>query len=140
MMTLNPYLVFNGNCQEAFQLYTAVFEKPIAQISRFGDMPNDSEQKLPLEDQNKIMHVSLPLENGVTLMGSDTNSAAGDVKFGDNVSISINTTSVEMADRLFNGLSKGGIIKMPIQKTFWNAYFGMLTDVFGVNWMINFDY
>jgi PhnB protein len=140
MAILNPYLIFNGECETAFIFYAKVFNKEIPQMMHFGDMGADAEPKLSDADKNKIMHVTLPLSNGTNLMGSDSNTASGEVKFGDNISISINTESEAEADSLFNGLSNGGIIKMPIQKTFWNAYFGMLTDKFGINWMVNFDY
>jgi len=84
------------------------------------------------------MHVSLPI-GGTVLMGSDSNSQSGDVQFGENVSISINTESRDEADRIFNGLSEGGTVKMPMTDTFWGAYFGMFSDKFGIHWMINFD-
>jgi PhnB protein len=72
-------------------------------------------------------------------MGSDSNTASGDVKFGHNISISINTDSIAEADKLFNGLSAGGNVTMPMNKTFWGAYFGIFTDKFGIDWMVNFD-
>ena len=72
-------------------------------------------------------------------MGSDSTSFSGDVTFGNNFSVSINADSKEEADTLFNGLSAGGTIIMPMEKTFWGAYFGMFTDKFGINWMVNFD-
>jgi PhnB protein len=140
MAILNPYLIFNGNCEEAFLFYADVFQVPFPKVMRFGDMSKDAEPKLSKNDANRIMHITLPLANGTTLMGSDSNSVAGEVTFGENISISINTESEKEANTLFEGLSNRGIIKMPIQKTFWNAYFGMLTDKFGINWMINFDY
>ena len=85
------------------------------------------------------MHVSLPIGN-TTIMGSDSTSQSGDVPaFGGNFSISINTDSQEEADKLFNGLSAGGNVVMPMEKTFWGAYFGMFSDKFGVHWMVNFD-
>lgn len=140
MAILNPYLIFNGNCEEAFLFYADVFQVPFPKVMRFGDMDKDAEPKLSKNDANRIMHITLPLANGTTLMGSDSNSVAGEVTFGENISISINTESEKEANTLFEGLSNRGIIKMPIQKTFWNAYFGMLTDKFGINWMINFDY
>ena len=85
------------------------------------------------------MHVSLPISKETILMGSDSTSFSGDVTFGNNFSVSINTDSKEEADKLFNGLSVSGNIIMPMEKTFWGAYFGMFTDKFGINWMINFD-
>ena len=72
-------------------------------------------------------------------MASDSTSSSGDVTFGNNFSVSINADSKEEADKLFNGLSAGGNIIMPMEKTFWGAYFGMFTDKFGINWMVNFD-
>lgn len=73
------------------------------------------------------------------LMASDSTSFSGDVTFGNNFSVSINTDSREEADKLFKGLSEGGVVIMPMENTFWGAYFGMFTDKFGINWMINFD-
>ncbi|MNR14253.1 hypothetical protein D3C85_1307200 [compost metagenome] len=84
------------------------------------------------------MHVSLPIGNTI-LMGSDSNEQSGDVKFGGNFSVSVNVESKEEADRIFNGLSAGGNVFMPMDNTFWGAYFGMFTDKFDVNWMVNFD-
>jgi PhnB protein len=84
------------------------------------------------------MHVSLPIGNTI-LMGSDSNEQSGDVTFGGNFSVSINVESKEEADRIFNGLSAGGNAFMPMDNTFWGAYFGMFTDKFGVGWMVNFD-
>jgi PhnB protein len=72
-------------------------------------------------------------------MGSDSSEQSGDVKFGGNFSVSVNVESTEEADRIFNGLSEGGNVFMPMDKTFWGAYFGMFTDKFGINWMVNFD-
>ena len=140
MATLNPYLIFNGTCEAAFLFYAKVFETEIPYMGRFGEMVPDADPKLSDDNKNKIMHVTLPLANGSTLMGSDTNIASGDSIIGNNVSISINTESEAEADKLFNGLSEGGVIKMPIQKTFWNAYFEMFTDKFDIHWMVNFDY
>ena len=85
------------------------------------------------------MHVTLPIGKETLLMGSDSNTASGDVKFGHNISISINTDSIAEADKLFNGLSAGGHVSMSMNKTFWGAYFGMFTDKFGIDWMVNFD-
>ena len=139
MTSINPYLIFNGNCEAAFLFYQSVFGGEFPMMGKFKDMPSDENSpKLSDEDANRVMHVSLPIGNTV-LMGSDSNSASGDVVFGGNVSISINTESVAEADRIFNGLSAGGNPYMPMSKTFWGAYFGMFTAKFGINWMVNFD-
>lgn len=140
MAAINPYLVFNGNCEEAFLFYKSVFGGEFPYIGKFKDMPPaDRNPVLSEADGNKIMHVSLPIGDGSVLMGSDSNSASGEVTFGQNISISINTKSKEEADKLFNGLSAGGTVTMPMSQTFWGAYFGMFADKFGIGWMVNFD-
>mgnify|MGYP002136112084 FL=1 len=140
MASINPYLVFNGNCEEAFLFYQSVFGGEFPYIGRFNDMPPaDGNPVLSEEDGNRIMHVTLPISDGYVLMGSDSNSASGEVTFGENVSLSINAKSKEEADKLFNGLSAGGSVTMPMNQTFWGAYFGMFADKFGIHWMVNFD-
>jgi PhnB protein len=138
MATVNPYLMFNGNCEEAFLFYKSVFGGEFTHMGRYKEAPEDGGEKLSEEQENKIMHVSLPIGNTV-LMGSDSHPRYGDVGFGDNFSISINVESTEEADKIFNGLSAGAKIEMPLNKTFWGAYFGMLKDKFGIGWMVNFD-
>lgn len=140
MATVNPYLIFNGDCEAAFLLYKSVFGGDFITFSKFSDMPNNADSPLSPGDANRVMHVSFPISSDTILMGSDSNSQSGDVTFGDNISISINAESKEEAEKIFNGLAKDGIIKMPIQDTFWGAYFGMLKDKFNINWMVNFDY
>ncbi|MCW5907566.1 MAG: VOC family protein [Chitinophagales bacterium] len=140
MTTVNIYLTFNGNCEEAFNFYQSVFGGSFGYIGRFKDMPAEGGKPLPLEDAEKIMHVSLPISTETILMGSDTGSEwAANFVQGNNFSISVNTNSTQEADRIFSGLSAGGQITMPLSKTFWSAYFGMLTDKFGINWMVNVD-
>lgn len=140
MTTINPYLIFNGNCEEAFLFYKTVFGGEFPYVGKFNEMPTeDTNSVLSEEDGNKIMHISLPLGNGSILMGSDSNSASGAVAIGANVSLSINAESIAEADRLFDGLSAGGNPFMPMSKTFWGAYFGMFVDKFGIHWMVNFD-
>ncbi|WP_406845220.1 VOC family protein [Flavobacterium soyae] len=141
MTTVNPYLVFNGNCEEAFLHYKSVFGGEFSYIGRFKEMPAAEDggcTEVSEKDANRIMHVSLPIGNTI-LMGSDSSEQSGDVKFGGNFSVSVNVKSTEEADLIFNGLSEGGNVFMPMDKTFWGAYFGMFTDKFGINWMVNFD-
>ncbi len=141
MASINPYLIFNGNCEEAFLFYKSVFGGEFPYIGKFSDMPPSDDPNCPPpspEEANRIMHVSLPIGNTI-LMGSDSTSQSGDVAIGANVSISINTDSRAEADKLFNGLSAGGNVIMPMQNTFWGAYFGMFVDKFSIHWMINFD-
>lgn len=140
MATVNTYLTFNGTTEEAFNFYKSVFGGEFTYIGKFKDMPADENCPSPSEEEgNRIMHVSLPISKETVLMASDSTSFSGDVIFGTNFSVSINTESKEEADTLFNGLSSGGKVIMPMEKTFWGAYFGMFTDKFGINWMVNFD-
>lgn len=140
MASINPYLVFNGNCEEAFLFYQSVFGGEFPYVGKFSDMPaGDENSTLSEDDANKIMHISLPIGKDSVLMGSDSNSASGEVTFGGNMSISINAESKQEADRLFDGLSAGGNPFMPMNQTFWGAYFGMFVDKFGIHWMVNFD-
>lgn len=139
--TINPYLTFNGNCEEVFTFYKSVFGGEFQHVGRFGEMPEqEGSQALTDELKNRIMHISLPISPETVLLGSDTFGAWADqLIVGNNFSISITTDSRENADRLFVGLSAGGQVTMPMNKTFWGSYFGMLTDKFGINWMISFD-
>ncbi len=138
MAQVNPYLTFDGNCEEAFNFYKSVFGGEFQYIGRFKDMPGE---QIPESQQEKIMHVSLPISKETILMGSDSSSEFGQTHIlGNNISISVNTASEEEARKIFDGLSQGGRVTMPLEKTFWGAFFGMLTDKFGINWMVNHDY
>lgn len=139
MATVNVYLTFNGNCEEAFNFYKSVFGGDFSYVGRFSDMPSDGKGgSMSPEDGNKIMHMSLPISQETMLMGSDTGGEwAPNFKQGNNFSISINADSMQEGEKLFNGLSKGGQVTMPLDKTFWGEYFGMFTDKFGINWMVS---
>lgn len=140
MTTVNIYLTFNGNCEEAFNFYKSIFGGEFPHIGRFKDMPAEEGKPVSPEDAEKIMHVSLPISKETVLMGSDTGGEwASSYIQGNNFSISINTDSKENADRFFNGLSAGGQVTMPLSQTFWGDYFGMFTDKFGINWMVSFN-
>ncbi len=140
MATVNVYLTFNGNCEEAFNFYKSVFGGEFPYMGRFGEMPPSEENQMSPEHANRIMHVSLPISKETVIMGSDTGGEwAANFKQGNNFSISITAESQDVADRLFGGLSAGGTITMPMNETFWGDYFGMFTDKFGVNWMVSFD-
>ena len=141
MTTVNVYLTFLGNCEEAFAFYKSVFGGEFPYVSRFKDMP-PQEGMPPMPDSMKeqIMHISLPISNETMIMGSDTGGEwSSNINMGNNFSISITTDSKEKADQLFHGLSAGGKITMALDKTFWGDYFGMFTDKFGINWMVSFD-
>ena len=109
-------------------------------MGRFKDMPAEEGKTMTGEDAERIMHVSLPISKETMLMGSDTGGEwAASYSPGNNFSISINTDSKDEADRLFNGLSAGGMVTMPMNKTFWGDYFGMFADKFGISWMVSFN-
>lgn len=141
MAQVNVYLTFNGNCRQAFEFYKDVFEKEIPYMGTFGEMPPQEGMEMSEEDKNKIMHVSMPISKETTLMGSDAGGEYADkITVGNNFAISVNAESREEADRIFEKLGRqGGHMKMQMADTFWGAYFGMLTDQFGINWMVNYD-
>ncbi|HEY9007494.1 VOC family protein [Ohtaekwangia sp.] len=137
MSAINPYLSFNNNCEEVFNFYKSVFGGEFLTVMRFKEMaPHHPVDKA---EENKILHMALPIGHGTVLMGSDTPSSMGQVSVGNNVSIAIQPDSKEEADKLFNGLAAGGNVTMPLSNAFWGAYFGMLIDKYGINWMVNYD-
>jgi PhnB protein len=138
---INPYLTFNGNCEEAFQFYRSVFGGKFGFVGRFRDMPREAGQPaMSAALGEKIMHMSFPISKETILMGSDTAEGMGPaVHAGNNFSLSVTAGSKSEAAKLFQRLSAGGNVTMPIADAFWGSYFGMLTDKFGINWMVSFD-
>lgn len=140
MARVNTYLNFPRNTEAAFEFYRSVFKTDYAQpIARFKDIPAQPGQPpLPPEDANLVMHVALPLLGGHLLMGTDAPESMGfNVRPGNNVYISLEPDTRAETDRLFAALSAGGKVEMPLQDMFWGAYFGSLTDKFGIQWMLN---
>jgi PhnB protein len=139
MATINPYLNFPGNTEEAFNFYKSVFGGEFTMLQRFKETPFGD--KMAEGDKEKIMHVALPIGKSAVLMATDAIESMGQ-KFsaGNNYSIAIEAESEDEATRLFKGLSEGGNITMPLEKAFWGAYFGMFNDKFGVQWMVNYTY
>jgi PhnB protein len=137
-MTINPYLNFPGTTEAAFNFYKSVFGGEFAVLQRLKETPDGA--KLSAEMQEKIMHVALPIAKGYTLMATDACDELGfSLKQGNNFYITISPDSREEAERLFNGLSAGGKVEMPLQDMFWGAYYGSFTDKFGIGWMINYE-
>lgn len=134
---LNPYLNFNGKTEEAFNLYKSVFGGDFQMVMRFKDVP--PEHQMSKDQAEKIMHIALPVGESM-LMGSDIPEGMEKVTVGNNVQVSIHASSEKEADAFFKGLSAGGKATMPMAKAFWGDYFGMLTDKFGVQWMISYGY
>ena len=138
MAKANIYLNFPGYTEQVFNFYKSVFGGEFAMLTRFSEIP-DSE-KIPADMKDKLMHVALPLAPGNVLMGSDTLEGMGPAyQVGNNFSISLSAESKEEANRLFAGLSTGGTVEMPMQDTFWESYFGMLVDQFGMQWQVDYD-
>ena len=138
MARVSTYLNFPRNTEEAFNFYKSVFGGEFAKVMRFKDL-SSPEFPIPENEANKIMHIALPIGKNV-LMGNDIPEIMGKVNENENRSkISVSAESKEEADRLFNGLSAGGQIEMPIADSPWGSYFGMFRDKYGIEWMIDFD-
>lgn len=132
-MQIDPYVLFDGNCEEAFTFYQSALGGDL-EISRFAGSPMES--NVPADAKNKVMHVSLRIKDAI-LMGADW---VGESKLrpGNNISLSLATSDEGEAEEAFAKLSTGGSVKMPIEQQFWGAKFGMLTDKFGVDWMVSY--
>ncbi len=139
MKSINPYLNFPGNTEEAFNFYKIIFGGDfIGDIFRFKDTPEA--EKMSGEDKEKIMHIALKMGKSNMIMATDALESMGfNVSFGNNFYISIDADSISEADQLFEGLADGGKILVKIGHQFWGDYFGSLQDKFGVRWMINFS-
>ncbi len=131
-MQLNPYLLFDGHCEEAFKSYEKLFGGSIKAMFAFEGSP--MAEHVPAGWRNKIMHATLDI-GGQILMGSDAQGEHYHKPQGFSVSLSIGKAAE--AERVFGALAEGGQVRMPLQQTFWAARFGMVTDRFGIPWMIN---
>lgn len=139
MATLNPYLGFLDNCEEAFNFYKSVFGGEFSYLMRFKDVPAEAAMPADANESDKIMHICLPIGKSTLLMGSDWPASMGKPNVGNNISISIMTDTQQEADNIFAKLSAGGTVTMPMDKAFWGDYFGMLQDKYGLNWMISYN-
>ncbi len=138
MALINPHINFNGNAEEAFTFYKSVFGGEFLKIMRFKDIAS-AEFPVAENEANKIMHIALPIGKNI-LMANDVPEILGRVDENENRSkISISAESKEEADKLFNGISAGGEIEMPISDSPWGSYFGMFRDKYGIEWMVDFD-
>lgn len=139
MTKVHAYLNFAGNAEEAFDFYKKVFGGEFSSAVRFKDFPMEGFE-IPKAEENKMMHIGLPIADDAVLMASDTVEAFGQkLVQGNNVYISLHPDSKEGADRLFNALSEGGEIEMAIGDQAWGDYYGAFKDRFGVQWMVNFS-
>ena len=139
MALINPHINFNGNAEEAFNFYKSVFGGEFVKVMRFKDLAS-TEFPVAEKEENKIMHIALPIGKTNMLMANDVPEIMGRTNENENRSkIVISAESKEEADKLFNGLSAGGQIEMPITDSPWGSYFGMFRDKYGIEWMVDFD-
>jgi PhnB protein len=139
MARINPHINFNGNAEEAFGFYRSVFGGEFSKIIRYKDIA--SAEFTPAEkEKNKIMHIALPIGKHNMLMANDVPEFMGRTNENENRSkIAISADSKEEADKLFNGLSAGGTVEMPMADGFFGSYFGMFRDKYGIEWMVDFS-
>ncbi|MHB8871347.1 MAG: VOC family protein [Candidatus Doudnabacteria bacterium] len=138
MTTINPWINFNGNAEEAFTFYKSIFGGDFTKVIRFKDLANP-EYPVAEKDQNKMMLITLPIGKNNMLMANDVPEIMGHVNENENRSkISISTESKEEAERLFNGLSVNGEIEVPMNDGPWGSYFGMFRDKYGIEWIVEF--
>ena len=136
MVTINPYLNFPGNTEEAFIFYKSVFGGEFLNLTRFKDTQEGG--KVSENEKEKIMHISLPVGKNIFMATDALESMGHKLTAGNNFQLSVETESKEEATKIFNGLSKGGKVTVPLADAFWGAYFGMLQDKFGVQWMVSY--
>lgn len=136
MTTINPYINFNGNAEEAFTFYKSVFGGEFGKMIRFKDLPG-----FPADNANaeKIMQITLPIGPTI-LMANDVPAEMGRVNENENRSkITVYADTKEEAERIFNGLSAGGSVEMPMDQSPWGTFAAMFRDKYGIEWMIEFD-
>jgi PhnB protein len=138
MANINPHINFNGNAEEAFLFYQSVFGGEFANITRFKDMAGEAFPVAPHEE-NKIMHIALPIGESV-LMANDVPEILGRTNERENRSkIVVSAESKEEAEKIYEGLSEGGEIEMPLDESPWGSYFAMFRDKYGIEWMLDYD-
>jgi PhnB protein len=140
MARVSTYLNFPGQTEEVFLFYQSVFGGEFeGGIARFGEIPpSDNMPPVPESEKNLVMHIALPILGGHMLMGSDAPESMGfHVQSGNNIYINLEPDTREEAKRLFDKLSAGGKIEMPLDDMFWGAYYGSFKDKYGIHWSIN---
>jgi PhnB protein len=137
---VQPYLYFNGNCEEAFNFYKGIFGGRFSYMGKYHEMPSTGEQTIGKESRGKIMHISYPIGKDAVLQGADViPEFGGKANVGTNFAVSLDVPSIGDAKRLFRALSYQGVVTFPQENTFWGAFYGMCIDKFSVHWMISFD-
>ena len=139
MKAINPWINFNGNAEEAFTFYRSVFGGEFKKIVRLKDIASDEFPVAP-EDANKLMHIALPIGKNNVLIANDVPAFLGRVDENENRSkIAVSADSREEAGKIFNGLSAGGTVEMPMDDSPWGTYAGMFRDKYGIEWIVEFD-
>jgi len=138
MAQINPHILFKGNTEEDFGFYKSDFGGEYSRLMRVKDLPQDPNHPIPENEANKIVFIALPIGQSNSLIGSDVAEQFMNQELvtGNRYTISINVETKEEAFKLFNGLSLGGEIEMPIEKSFGGNYFGMFADKYGIQWMV----
>jgi PhnB protein len=136
MLGIKPYIAFKGNCEEAINFYKDKLGAEVLFSQTYGESPMSDQ--VTEENKNKIMHTSIKIGDSV-IMACDNVFAENPTTVGNNISLAIGGNDVASAEGMFEKLSDGGTVTMPMQETFWAERFGMLTDKFGINWMFNID-
>ena len=139
MATINPWINFNGNAEEAFTFYKSVFGGEFSKVVRFKDIAS-AEFQVSEKEENKIMHIALPIGPTTMLIANDVPEVLGRVNENENRSkILVSTESKEEADRSFHGLSAGGEVEGSMGDSPWGSYAGMFRDKYGIEWIIEFS-
>jgi PhnB protein len=136
-MSVNVYLVFNGNCREAVEFYAKVFKTEAPQIMTFGESPQNPEYQLPEETKNLVMHARLTID-GSNVMFSDTFPGQPFVE-GNNITLALVSKNMDDLKSWYEQLKDGGKVEMELQETFWSKLYGQVTDKFGIHWQLNYD-
>jgi PhnB protein len=135
MKAINITIIFNGKTEAALNFYKSIFGGDFINFQRTKEMPGAP--PMSAEEGEKVLHAALPVGNSV-LMGMDMPQGRGTVNAGNNFMVTLDTSSEEETTRVFNRLSEGGIVTMPLGHQFWGAFFGMVTDQFGIQWMLSY--
>ena len=136
-MSVDVYLVFNGNCREAVEFYAKVFKTEAPRIMTFGDSPQNPDYPLPEEAKELIMHTRLNID-GSNVMFSDTFPGQPFVA-GNNITLALISKNMDDLKSWYEQLKDGGNVEMELQETFWSKLYGQVTDKFGIHWQINYD-
>ena len=136
-MSVNVYLVFNGNCRQAVEFYAKVFKTETPHIMTFGESPQNAEYQLPDEAKNLVMHTRLKVD-GSNVLFSDTFPGQPFV-VGNNVTLALISKNMDDLKSWYEQLKDGGTVEMELQETFWSKLYGQVTDKFGIHWQINYD-